>query len=144
MMMNTRAITRAGPVLIALLAACAGGPGEPYTTASGLTIQVLEGGRGRAAVEGQRVVFRYTVWLDDGTQVETNDPKYGGAGPALLIPIGEGRVIRAWDEGIIGMRAGETRKLIAPPELAWGDEGSGEMIPPGATLTFEITLVEIR
>ena len=134
----------AGTLLIALLAACAGGSEEPYTTASGLTIQVLEQGRGRALVSGQQAVFRYTVWLADGTRVESNDPEHGGEGAAIAARIGQGRVIRAWDEGIVGMRSGEIRRLTAPPELAWGNEGSGDMIPPGATLTFEIRLLEIR
>ncbi len=143
--MQIRRVT--GPaccLLIALLTACAGGPEEPYTTESGLTIQVLQKGRGRALVRGQRAVFRYTVWLEHGTQVESNDPEHGGEGSAIAVRIGESRVIQAWDEGLIGMRAGEVRRITSPPELAWGDEGSGEMIPPGATLTFEIRLVEIR
>lgn len=139
-----RAAGPAGCLLIALLTVCSGGAEEPYTTDSGLTIQVLEQGGGRALAEGQRAVFRYTVWLEDGTMVESNDPEHGGEGRAISARIGEGRVIQAWDEGIVGMRPGEVRRLVAPPELAWGDEGSGEMIPPGATLTFEIRLVEIR
>ena len=131
-----------------LVAACAGGPQEPYTTESGLTIQVMKGGRGQKVIKGQKVWVHYTLWLEDGTFVQSSKQELGGSGvPYDVDNIGDGLVIDAWNEGVIGMRVGEIRKLICPPELAYGEMGNPDStppIPPDATLTFELELVRIR
>ena len=137
----SRTVTNmAGLIALGLLVACSSGPEEPYTTDSGLTIQVVKHGRGTEVVRGHTITVHYTLWLADGTMLQSSKEELGGRG-AYTTRIGYGEVIRGWDEGIIGMRVGETRKLIVPPDLAYGEEGSGEAIPPNATLTFEIELL---
>lgn len=128
-----------------LAAACAGGPEEPYTTESGLTIQVMKAGRGQRVVKGHTVNVHYTLWLEDGTMIQTTKEDRGGSGrPYPVANIGMGQVIKGWNEGIIGMRVGEIRKLTCPPDLAYGAEGRPPEIPPNATLTFEVELVGVR
>jgi FKBP-type peptidyl-prolyl cis-trans isomerase len=127
-----------------LLTACAGGPEEPYTTESGLNIQILKKGRGDKVVAGHTVTAHYTLWLEDGTLVQSSKEELGGQGRPFEARIGRGEVIRGWDEGLIGMRVGETRKLICPPDLAYGEEGRPPAIPPNSTLTFEIELLGVR
>ncbi len=131
-------------VALLLITACSGGPQEPYTTESGLTIQVMKRGRGPDVVSGHTITAHYTIWLEDGTMVQTTKSELGGHGQLTPRRIGYGEVIRGWDEGIIGMRVGEIRRLICPPDLAYGEGGSDELIPPNATLTFEIELVSVR
>ena len=132
-------------IVAGLAVACAGGPQEPYTTESGLTIQVLKRGRGQKVVKGHKIWAHYTLWLEDGTLVQTTKTERGGTGNPLPVDdIGEGQVIKAWNEGIVGMRVGEIRKLICPPDLAYGAAGNPPAIPPNATLTFEIELVRVR
>ncbi|MCK4772467.1 MAG: FKBP-type peptidyl-prolyl cis-trans isomerase [Candidatus Latescibacteria bacterium] len=131
-------------IFAGLLAACTGGQQEPYTTESGLTIQVLKRGRGDKALSGHTVTVHYTVWLEDGTLVESSKEEYGGSGAAHQRRLGAGQMVAGLEEGAIGMREGEIRKLICPPELAYGDRGSGDKIPPNATLIFEIELIRVR
>ena len=129
-------------IMVGLIMACASKPGEPYTTDSGLTIQVMKAGRGQKAVKGHTVTVHYTLWLDDGTLVQSSRQDRGGPGRAYPVEnIGMGQVIIGWNEGIIGMRVGEIRKLICPPDLAYGVEGRPPVIPGNATLTFEIELL---
>ncbi len=128
-----------------LMTTCSGGPQEPYTTESGLTIQIMKAGRGQKVIRGQTVYMYYTLWLADGTQVQTNDPDRGGTAPIHSVDnIGDGQVVKGWNEGILGMRIGEVRKLICPPDLAYGAAGNPPDIPPNATLTFEVRLDRIR
>lgn len=132
-----------------LIAACSSGPQEPYTTETGLTIQVMKAGRGQKVIKGQTVWMHYTLWLADGTQVQTTKQERGGSGNPYgpVEDIGDAHVLDAWNEGIIGMRVGEVRKLICPPDLAYGEAGRPDVdppIPPNATLTFEVELVRIR
>lgn len=132
-------------VVTGLVAACSGKPGEPYSTDSGLTIQVMKAGRGQRVVKGQTVTVHYTLWLDDGTLVQSSMQGRGGSGNAFTVEnIGMGQVISGWNEGIIGMRVGEIRKLICPPDLAYRAEGRPPAIPGNATLTFEIELLEVK
>ena len=130
--------------VLLITAACASGPEEPYTTESGLTIQVLKRGRGPDVVSGHTITTHYTLWLEDGTLVESSKEELGGRGQPLTRQLGRSLLIKGWEEGILGMRVGEIRKLICPPDLAYGEAGSGEMIPPNATLTFEIELLSVR
>ena len=134
--------------LIELLEILPQGPAEPadvdadeYTeTDSGLQYYVLEEGSGDAVEAGDTVTVRYTGWLaEDGTKF---DSSYNRGEPFTFIA-GSGQVIPGWDEGVIGMEEGEVRQLVIPPELAYGEQGAANVIPPNATLIFQVELVEI-
>ena len=109
------------------------------TTDSGLIIVDIVKGEGDEANSGQTVSVNYTGTLEDGTQFDTSI----GRGP-FSFPLGAGRVIKGWDEGVAGMKVGGKRKLTIPPELGYGDQGAGNVIPPGATLVFEIELLSVE
>jgi len=109
------------------------------TTASGLQYQDLVLGEGPAAQNGNTVSVHYTGWLEDGTQFDSSV-----GGEPFEFVLGTGGVIQGWEEGIAGMQAGGQRKLIIPPELAYGANGYGSVIPPNATLTFDVELLEIK
>jgi FKBP-type peptidyl-prolyl cis-trans isomerase len=109
---------------------------------AGLKIEELKEGTGPEAKAGDVVEVHYTGWLKDGKQFDTSSKR----GP-LAFEIGGGsgpRVIKGWDQGIRGMKAGGKRKLIIPPELAYGQRGMPPDIPPNAELTFEVELVRIK
>lgn len=110
------------------------------TTASGLIIEELAIGSGDAASRGATVSVHYTGWLTDGrkfdSSLDRNDP--------FSFPLGAGYVIAGWDEGVQGMQVGGKRKLTIPPQLGYGARGAGGVIPPNATLVFEVELLEIR
>ncbi|MEX0589252.1 MAG: FKBP-type peptidyl-prolyl cis-trans isomerase [Cyanobium sp.] len=108
------------------------------TTPSGLRITDLVVGDGAEAVAGQTVVVNYRGTLANGTEF---DSSYG-RGP-FSFPLGGGRVIQGWDEGVAGMNVGGKRKLVIPPDLAYGERGAGGVIPANATLTFEVELLRI-
>jgi hypothetical protein len=108
------------------------------TTPSGLRITDLVVGDGAEAVSGQTVVVNYRGTLANGTEF---DSSYG-RGP-FSFPLGGGRVIQGWDEGVAGMKVGGKRKLVIPPDLAYGERGAGGVIPANATLTFEVELLRI-
>lgn len=109
-------------------------------TDSGLKYEDLAVGEGDEASAGSTVVVHYTGWLVDGTKFDSsldrNDP--------FSFPLGGGRVIRGWDEGVAGMCVGGRRKLTIPPQLGYGAAGAGGVIPPNATLVFEIELLEVK
>ena len=110
------------------------------TTASGLVIEEITVGTGTEAAAGQTVTVHYTGWLTDGAKFDSskdrNDP--------FVFPLGAGHVIRGWDEGVQGMKVGGTRKLTIPPALGYGARGAGGVIPPNATLVFEVELLATR
>ena len=107
------------------------------TTASGLIIEELVVGEGAEATAGQQVSVHYTGWLTNGTKFDSskdrNDP--------FEFALGARHVIAGWDEGVQGMKIGGTRKLTIPPELGYGARGAGGVIPPDATLVFEVELL---
>ena len=107
------------------------------TTDSGLIIDDIVVGEGDMAVAGQRVSVHYTGWLTDGKKFDSskdrNDP--------FEFALGERHVIAGWDEGVQGMKFGGTRKLTIPPSLGYGARGAGGVIPPNATLVFEVELL---
>jgi FKBP-type peptidyl-prolyl cis-trans isomerase FkpA len=108
-------------------------------TDSGLKIEDLALGDGAAAVAGQRVSVHYTGWLTDGrkfdSSVDRNEP--------FSFALGRGVVIRGWDEGVAGMQVGGKRRLTVPPHLGYGARGAGGVIPPNATLVFEVELLDV-
>lgn len=107
---------------------------------SGLWFQVAEEGSGAAAEPGDTAVVHYTGWLPGGRAFDSSRER----GQPFSFAVGEGRVIRGWDEGVAGMREGERRILVIPPELGYGERGAGGVIPPGAWLVFEVELLEVR
>lgn len=127
-------------LLLALtLAACA--RENPITvTPSGLQIEELESGSGAAVREGATVVLDYTLWLTDGTKLDSSLDR----GEPYKFTMGAHPVFPGWDEGIALMRAGGKWKLSIPPELAYGERGIADIVPPGATLVFEVEVLEVR
>jgi FKBP-type peptidyl-prolyl cis-trans isomerase len=109
------------------------------TTASGLRYEDLELGDGAAAKAGDRVSVHYTGWLTDGTKFDSSLDH----GSPFTFPLGAGKVIKGWDEGVAGMKIGGKRKLIIPANLAYGSRGAGGVIPPDAELIFEVELLKI-
>lgn len=117
------------------------------TTRSGLGITIVTEGSGDPVVPGPVAVVHYTGWLYDESAPDNKGQQFDSSrdsGDPLRFPLGVGRVIRGWDEGIAGMRVGERRMLVIPPELGYGDRGAGGVIPPGATLLFDVELVGIE
>jgi FKBP-type peptidyl-prolyl cis-trans isomerase FkpA len=107
------------------------------TTASGLIIEELTVGTGAEAAAGQYVSVHYTGWLTDGTKFDSSKDR----GDPFEFPLGAGHVIRGWDEGVQGMKVGGSRKLTIPADLGYGARGAGGVIPPNATLVFEVELL---
>jgi len=113
---------------------------EAVTAASGLRYIDVKEGEGAAAKAGDTAVVHYTGWLVDGTKFDSSVDR----GQPFEFPLGAGRVIKGWDEGVAGMKIGGVRKLIAPPDLAYGASGRPPVIPPNATLIFEVELLGVR
>ncbi len=110
------------------------------TEPSALKIEDLEIGTGAEATgRGQTLIVHYTGWLEDGTKFDSSHDR----GEPFSFPLDCQFVIPGWDQGIKGMREGGKRRLTVPPELAYGERGAGNVIPPNATLVFEIELIEV-
>ena len=109
------------------------------TTPSGLIFEELAVGGGDEAQKGQRVTVHYTGWLTNGTKFDSSKDH----GEPFSFKLGAGQVIAGWDEGVAGMKVGGQRKLTIPPELGYGARGAGGVIPPNATLVFEVELLAV-
>jgi len=118
----------------------AGAAGPEVTTASGLKYTDVVVGTGATPQRGQMISVNYTGTLENGTKF---DSSYDHGGP-YTFPIGMGRVIKGWDEGLMSMKVGGTRKLVVPGRLGYGPAGSPPNIPPNATLLFDVELVGIK
>jgi peptidylprolyl isomerase len=113
--------------------------GDIETTPDGLRYFDVTVGAGGAPQIGQTIQVAYTGWLTNGTKFDTSDD-HGGS---FVFPLGRGQVIRGWDEGLSTMREGGKRRLIIPPQLAYGSQGSPPVIPPNSTLIFDVQLIAI-
>ena len=110
------------------------------TTASGLKYEDVKVGTGETATAGRTVSVHYTGWLTDGKKFDSSKDR----GKPFEFPLGGGRVIKGWDEGVQGMKVGGVRKLTIPASLGYGSRGAGGVIPPDATLVFEVELLGVR
>lgn len=110
------------------------------TTGSGLKYIELKVGEGEVAKKGDTVEVHYTGWLTDGKKFDSSVDR----GRPFSFPLGAGKVIKGWDEGVAGMKVGGKRKLMIPAELGYGARGAGEVIPPNAELHFEVELLKIK
>jgi peptidylprolyl isomerase len=110
------------------------------TTASGLKYVDIVTGSGPAPQPGQMVTVHYTGTLENGTKFDSSKDR----GQPFVFKIGVGQVIKGWDEGVMTMRVGGSRKLIIPPELGYGARGAGGVIPPNATLLFDVELLGVK
>jgi len=111
------------------------------TTASGLQYDDVTPGTGDEAHAGQHVRVHYTGWLYENGQAGRKFDSSKDRGEPFSFPLGAGHVIRGWDEGVAGMKVGGMRRLVIPPQLGYGARGAGGVIPPNATLLFEVELL---
>jgi len=106
----------------------------------GLKYEDLKVGTGPTAENGMKVSVHYTGWLTDGTKFDSSLDR----GQPFQFQLGGGNVIRGWDEGVKGMKVGGKRRLTIPPDLGYGAQGAGGVIPPNATLKFEVELLNVQ
>jgi FKBP-type peptidyl-prolyl cis-trans isomerase FkpA len=144
--LNTRLSCVLAVVLLTLSLACsqsaASGQssGKEITMADGLKYTDDLVGTGTEALAGKTVSVHYTGWLTDGTKFDSSKDR----GQPFSFPLGAGRVIKGWDEGVAGMKVGGKRSLVIPPELGYGARGAPGAIPPNATLKFEVELLDVK
>lgn len=137
----------------ALIAACSGKSSAPQSAApapspvTSLQKITLKPGTGAEIGGGQIAVVQYTGWLYEAGATDHKGKQFDSSltrHEPFKFPLDTGSVIKGWDQGVVGMKVGESRRLIIPPELAYGDAGAGGVIPPGATLVFDVELVGIE
>jgi FKBP-type peptidyl-prolyl cis-trans isomerase FkpA len=131
-------------VVIALAASCAGcSPTAPtVTTAAPFSQSDIVVGSGAVAANGSALTVSYTGWLFDSAQPNAQGAQFDSS-TAFSFALGQGQVIPGWDQGLVGMKVGGKRRLVIPPSLAYGDTRHG-VIPPNATLLFEVTLTAVQ
>ena len=145
--MTHRPLRFAACLAVLLLAACGGPP--PYTGGDVAELQRIDvtAGTGAPATAGDEISVHYTGWLYDQHAPDKRGRKFDSSrdrGEPLVFRLGSGRVIRGWDDGIEGMQRGGKRELRIPAGLGYGARGAGKVIPPGASLVFEVELLDIR
>jgi len=113
--------------------------GKPKVTSSGLEYWEITAGKGAEAVAGKDVRVHYTGWLTSGKKFDSSVDR----SQPFVFRLGAGQVIKGWDEGVTGMKVGGKRQLRIPPELGYGDRGAGGVIPPRATLIFDVELLDV-
>ena len=145
-------------VLLGLLAACGGkppaaGPSDSAVPAAAapavatLEVGELKVGSGAAIATGQKAVVQYTGWLYETSAPDKKGKEFDSSrrsGEPFRFTVGAGQVIKGWDQGVVSMKIGGLRRLTIPADLAYGENGAGGVIPPGATLVFEVELVGIE
>ncbi len=120
---------------------------EASPTSPGLQMTDVKVGSGVEAVPGKTVIVHYTGWLYDEAAPEHKGQKFDSSrdrGDPFDFPLGAGHVIKGWDQGVAGMKVGGQRTLIIPPELGYGARGAGGVIPPNATLVFDVELLDVK
>ena len=118
--------------------------GKPVTTSSGLQMIDTQAGTGASPKQGQTAVVHYTGYLNDNGNKGKKFDSSVDRGQPFEFPIGQGRVIKGWDEGVASMKVGGKRTLIIPPALGYGESGAGGVIPPNATLIFDVELLGVK
>jgi FKBP-type peptidyl-prolyl cis-trans isomerase FkpA len=145
--MTHRLLRHVALLSVLLFAACGGPP--PYTGGDVAELQRIDVtvGEGAQAASGDTVTVHYTGWLYDQNAPDKRGAQFDSSrdrGQPFVFELGAGRVIRGWDEGVAGMRPGGTRELHIPAWLGYGENGAGGVIPPGASLVFDVELLEIQ
>ena len=128
-----------GPFLIIVMIILVPGVSWGFNSNVKVDTKILVEGDGVEAVRHSKVLVHYTGWLDNGTKFDSSIDR----GKPFEFTLGLGHVIPGWDRGVEGMKVGERRELIIPPELGYGNKGAGDVIPPNATLKFKITLLSV-
>jgi FKBP-type peptidyl-prolyl cis-trans isomerase len=136
---TTTTTTETPPTSTTTTTTTPGAPGSEITTASGLQYTEVAMGTGDMAAPGKKVGVHYTVWLADGTKVDSSLDR----GQPLEFVIGDPNIIKGWNEGLVGMKVGGKRKLTVPPSLGYGAGGNPPRVPPDATLKFDLELVSV-
>lgn len=145
--MTHRLLRHVALLSVLLFAACGGPP--PYTGGDVAELQRIDVtvGEGAPAASGDTVTVHYTGWLYDQNAPDKRGAQFDSShdrSQPFVFELGAGRVIRGWDEGVAGMRPGGTRELHIPAWLGYGENGAGGVIPPGASLVFDVELLEIQ
>ncbi|HME37826.1 MAG TPA: FKBP-type peptidyl-prolyl cis-trans isomerase [Steroidobacteraceae bacterium] len=148
-MARTNLAWKVGAALLAgFIAACSGKPSAaPASPVSSMQSVQLKPGAGEGVTAGKIAVVQYTGWLYEASAPDNKGKQFDSSrtlGQPFRFPLGTGQVIKGWDQGVAGMKIGESRRLIIPAELAYGDSGAGGVIPPGAALVFDIDLIAIE
>ena len=134
--------SRAFLFIVVLAAAACGGSSTSPTSGAPYSQTDLVVGTGAQASAGNRVTVAYTGWLYDSSKTDGKGTQFDSNN--YTFTLGTGQVIKGWDQGVVGMRVGGQRRLVIPPDLAYGSAGSSGVIPPNATLVFDITLISVQ
>ena len=126
-----------------MAAGCTKSPTAPSTSSGPYSQTDLVIGTGTLAASGNRVTVSYAGWLYNTSRTDSKGTQFDSSASYVFV-LGAGTVIRGWDQGVQGMRVGGQRRLIIPPELAYGSSGAGGVIPPNATLVFDIALLLVQ